>query len=270
MKIKIGQQAPDFSLNSHLDKNIALSDLRGKNVVLVFYPLAWTPIWTSQIPSYEADEARFTGLNAQVLGISVDHVPCLKAWAESLGGINYPLLSDFWPHGAISEKYGVLRSEGFTERAIFVIDKNGVVRYIDIHDIDKQPSNDELLRILREIDPQLAKTNQNESIPEAMPGLPVGDIVLYCTSWCPDCRRARNWLKANNLDFEEVDIDTNPAASELVKKWNNGKRITPTIDIGGVIIANFDESKLVKALKDRLKGWFFREGCVDKIIKSAQ
>ena len=177
----------------------------------------------------------------------------MKSWAESLGGINYPLLSDFWPHGAVAEKYGVLRSEGYTERAIFVIDKFGIVRYIDIHEIDKQPSNDELLKILRGIDPQAAKAEPKEGEPVAAPAIPKGEIIFYCTSWCHDCRRARNWLKANNLNFVEVDIDTNPAGSDQVKNWNNGKRITPTFDIGGVIIANFDEPKLAIALKDRLK-----------------
>jgi peroxiredoxin len=85
--------------------------------------------------------AKFAGLNAQVLGISVDHVPCLKAWAESLGGISFPRLSDFCPQGAVARKYGVKRKEGFSERAIFVLDKFGIIRYIDIHDIDDRPKN---------------------------------------------------------------------------------------------------------------------------------
>jgi len=96
------------------------------------------------------------GLNAQVLGISVDHVPCLTAWAKSLGGISYPLLSDFWPHGEVARCYGVLRHEGYSERAIFVLDRQSIVRYIDIHDISQQPDNDELRRVLREIDPEAA------------------------------------------------------------------------------------------------------------------
>ena len=95
-------------------------------------------------------------MNTQVLGISVDHIPCLIAWAESLGGINYPLLSDFWPHGAVANRYGVLRSEGYSERALFVLDKWGVIRYIDIHDIDLQPENEELFRVLRRVDPEAA------------------------------------------------------------------------------------------------------------------
>ena len=83
-------------------------------------------------------------MNVQVLGISVDHVPCLQAWAESLTGINYPLLSDFWPHGEVARRYGVLRQEGYSERAIFIIDAEGIIRYIDIHDIDDQPDNNVL------------------------------------------------------------------------------------------------------------------------------
>jgi thioredoxin reductase (NADPH) len=106
---------------------------------------------------------------------------------------------------------------------------------------------------LRDIDPEAAKAEPKEGEPVPTPVIPKASIVLYCTSWCPDCRRARTWLKANNLDFVEVDIDTNTAASEQVKKWNNGKRITPTFDIGGEIIANFDEFKLTKVLKDRMK-----------------
>jgi peroxiredoxin len=95
--------------------------------------------------------ARFEKLNAQVLGISVDHVPCLKAWAESLGGISFPLLSDFNPLGAVARKYGVKRKEGFSERAIFVLDKHGIIRYIDIHDIEDRPRNKILFAELKKV-----------------------------------------------------------------------------------------------------------------------
>jgi peroxiredoxin len=90
-------------------------------------------------------------LNAQVLGVSIDHVPCLKAWAESLGGISFPLLSDFSPFGAVAELYGVRRNEGFSERAIFVIDTDGMIRYIDIHDIGDKPNNEILFTELQRI-----------------------------------------------------------------------------------------------------------------------
>ena len=251
MQLRVGQLAPDFTLASHLDQQITLRDLRGKNVVLVFFPLAWTPIWTSQIPSYEADYAKFAGLNAQVLSISVDHIPCLKAWAESLGGINYPLLSDFWPHGAVSERYGVFRSDGRSERAIFVIDKYGIIRYIDIHDIDTQPENEVIFNVLKQLNPQVVIVKPDD-VPAPVASLPKGGIVLYCTSWCPACRRARAWFKDHNLSYVEVDIDKNPAGAEQVKQWNRGNRTTPTFDIDGVILTEFNEAKLREILRDRL------------------
>lgn len=103
------------------------------------------------MPSYQEALPEFERHDAQVLGISVDNVPTNKAWADSLGGVSYPLLSDFWPHGFVSLKYNVLRSEGISERAIFVIDKNGTVRYKDIHAITDQPRNDELFAVLKKI-----------------------------------------------------------------------------------------------------------------------
>ena len=154
MKIKVGDLAPDFTLQSHLDKEVTLSDYRGKTTVLVFFPQAFTPVWTSQIPSYEAEYATFAELNVQVLGISIDHIPVLKAWAESIGGISYPLISDFWPHGEVAKQYGVFREqEGRSERAIFIIDKQGIVQYVDIHDIDEQPDNQVLFKEIQRIQP---------------------------------------------------------------------------------------------------------------------
>jgi peroxiredoxin len=93
--------------------------------------------------------AKFEKLNAHVLGISVDHVPCLKAWAESLGGISFPLLSDFSPQGSVAKKYGVRRKEGYSERAIFILGKFGIIRYIDIHKITDRPKNNILFAELK-------------------------------------------------------------------------------------------------------------------------
>jgi glutaredoxin len=184
-------------------------------------------------------------LNAQVLGISVDHVPCLIAWAESLGGISYPLLSDFWPHGRVAEKYGVLRDDGRSERALFILDKDGIIRYIDIHDIDDQPDNEVLFTELRRIDPEAAASEP--AAPKAV-DLPKGGIVMYCTKWCMDCRRARDWLQARGLEFTEVDIYAVPGALQQVRKWGNGSLITPTIDIDGEIVLDFDVERLEKIL----------------------
>jgi glutaredoxin len=196
---------------------------------------------------YQVDQAWFEGLDAQVLGISVDHIPCLQAWAESLGGINYPLLSDFWPHGAVAERYGVLRHEGHSERALFIVDKQGIIRYIDIHDIDLQPDNQVLLAELRRIDPLAAAREPRRVVKPDVP-LPHGGIVMYCTHWCPDCKKARAWLKAHNLDYTEVDIHSTPGADRQVKRWANGNITTPTFDIDGTIIVDFDKPRLREAL----------------------
>jgi glutaredoxin len=187
-----------------------------------------------------------------VLGVSVDHIPCLKAWAESLGGIHFPLLSDFWPHGAMSRQYDVLRPEGYSERAIFIIDKAGIIQYIDVHDIDHQPSNETLRQELRRIDPGVAAGASDISQGAEQGELPRGGIVMYCTKWCSDCRRARDWLKSNNLDYIEIDIDANPRAADQVKQWTGGKRITPTFDIEGTILIDFNQQKLNEILKERL------------------
>ena len=186
-------------------------------------------------------------MNAQVLGISVDHVPCLQAWAESLGGIGFPLLSDFWPHGAVAEKFGVLRHDGKSERAIFIIDKTGVIRYIDIHDIDDQPYNEALRIALRQIDPDAASREPKSLAPPAP--LPRGGVVMYCTPWCTDCHNAHPWLKEKGVKYTEVDIYSTPGAEEQVREWNQGKLITPTFDIDGWIVSDFDEPALRKALK---------------------
>ncbi|MBX5484042.1 MAG: redoxin domain-containing protein [Myxococcaceae bacterium] len=100
------------------------------------------------MPSYEEDLSEFERRNAQVLGISTDMVFSNDAWAKSMGGLSYPLLSDNWPYGFVATQYGVMRGSGTAERAIFVIDKQGIIRYIDIHDINEQPPTDAIMRAL--------------------------------------------------------------------------------------------------------------------------
>ena len=100
------------------------------------------------MPSYEEDLSDFERRNAQVLGISTDQVFSNEAWAKSMGGLSFPLLSDFWPHGKVAIDYGVLRPGGITERAIFVVDQQGVIRYMDIHAISEQPPTDKIIEAL--------------------------------------------------------------------------------------------------------------------------
>lgn len=103
------------------------------------------------MPSYEENLERFEGYDAQVVGISIDSQHANRAWSKTLGEITYPLLSDFWPHGGVATRYGVLRAEGMTERAIFIIDKQGIIRYIDVHDIAEQPDEEQIFDELRKL-----------------------------------------------------------------------------------------------------------------------
>ena len=106
------------------------------------------------MPSYEAESADFDRYDAQVLGISVDSVPSHIAFAKSIGGITtYPLLADFHPKGDVTKKYGVWKDDkGISERAVFIVDKQGILRYIDVHDIGEAPDNEQLRDVLRELD----------------------------------------------------------------------------------------------------------------------
>jgi len=124
--------------------------------------------------------------------------------------------------------------------------KEGIIRFIDIHDIDDEPSNDLLLKELHKIIPENFKQAGLDQ--EENDGLPHGGIVMYCTRWCPDCRKARVWLKENNLPYVEVDITTNLTAARQVRSWGNGLQITPTFDIDGTIVLDFDEDKLSEIL----------------------
>jgi glutaredoxin len=186
-------------------------------------------------------------MDALVLGVSVDSVPCLVAWADSLGGIHYPLLSDFYPHGAVAERYGVLRPEGHSERALFIVDKEGIVRYVDVHDIDDQPDNDVLLAELRKIDPQAAARAPSPA--DSQPAeLPDSGILMYCTSWCPACRRARRFLDERGLTYTEIDINKMPAARDRLRELTGGTLTTPTFDINGEIVVDFQRDRLEQIL----------------------
>jgi len=149
-----GEEAPDFELRSHKGGTVKLSDFRGKkNIVLAFHPLAFTPVCANQMRAYESDLAQFEKAGAAVYGISIDAQPAKAAWAKTLDSISYDLLSDFHPHGDVAKKYGVFREkEGFSERAIFVIDKAGRIAWSKVYAIPEQPKNDELLAALQALD----------------------------------------------------------------------------------------------------------------------
>lgn len=202
------------------------------------------------MPSYELDLHKFEGYNTQVLGISIDHIPCLQAWAESLGGISYPLLSDFWPHGAVAEQYGVFREDGRSERALFIVDKEGIIQYVDIHDIDDQPDNEELFTVLRKLEPD-AVIPERRAEAKPVPAAPKGkakSVILYCRPGCIDCRLARRFLDRHGVAYTEVNVRSTPAAADRVKEWTGGALISPVFDIDGTIVIDFKRSELIKAL----------------------
>ena len=197
------------------------------------------------------------------MGVSVDSKHCLNAWAESLGGITYPLLADFWPHGQVAQLYGVLRSDGRSERAIFVIDRKGAIRYVDVHDIDHQPDNEALFAELAKLEPEGAARYAalmaskpatpppapvvvNAPAPAAARGYP--NIVMYCTQWCPGCRRARAFFQQYSIPYQEIDVTRDREAAARVRGWNNGAESTPTFDIGGKILTDFRRSEIADLL----------------------
>lgn len=152
LKVKVGDAAPDFTLPAVAGGKVSLNDYRGKkNVVLSFVPAAWTPVCSDQWPGYNIAKAIFDRNDATLIGISVDNIPTLFAWTHQMGKLWFPVLSDFWPHGAAADRYGILRSDGVAERALFVIDKGGVIRYIDVHDINERPNLEVLAKALQDL-----------------------------------------------------------------------------------------------------------------------
>jgi peroxiredoxin len=152
MSPTIGAAAPEFTLKDQDQKEVKLSDYRGKkNVVLVFYPLDWSPVCTKEHTCMINDKKQFEDLDAQVLGLSVDSVWSHKAYAEKMG-IHYPLLADFQPRGAVAAKYGVyLEDKGITGRAISIIDKKGNLAWHKNYDIPVVPDINEVSKALAEV-----------------------------------------------------------------------------------------------------------------------
>ena len=140
LKVKIGEPAPDFTLPSITGEEVTLSQFKGKkHVVISFVPAAWTPVCSDQWPGYNIVKGMFDENEAILLGITVDNIPTLYAWTKQMGKLWFPVLSDFWPHGAVADLYGVLRSDGVSERALIFIDKQGKISDIQVSDINKRP-----------------------------------------------------------------------------------------------------------------------------------
>ncbi len=150
--LEVGDLAPDFTLKDQNDQEVTLSALRGKKVVLSFHPLAWTRVCAIQMQDLEKHRAEMERLGAVALGLSVDAVPTKKAWAESLGIQETRLLADFWPHGGVARAYGIFREKnGFSERAVFIVDAEGIIRFKKIYPMREVPDIGEILAALAEV-----------------------------------------------------------------------------------------------------------------------
>jgi peroxiredoxin len=146
-----GEQAPDFTLHSTPDQTVSLSQLRGRPVVLAFYPADWSPVCGDQMALYNELRSEFGHFHAQVLGISVDGVWCHAAFAQERK-LHFPLLADFEPKGEVARSYGVYQlPDGVSQRALFVIDSDGIVRWTHLSPMGINPGADGILDALEKL-----------------------------------------------------------------------------------------------------------------------
>ncbi|MCP4023883.1 MAG: peroxiredoxin [Desulfobacteraceae bacterium] len=152
LKVKVGDPAPDFTLPAVSGQTIMLTSFKNKkNVLLSFVPAAWTPVCSDQWPGYNIAQKLFEKYGTTLLGITVDNIPSLYAWTQEMGDLWFEVLSDFWPHGAVSSRYGVLRSNGTAERALILIDKNGIIQWIHVGDINIRPDLEMIINEIRKL-----------------------------------------------------------------------------------------------------------------------
>ena len=149
-RIKTGDNFGDFTLKNHKDIALNTTGLAGKKILLSFHPLAWTPVCSQQMQSLEVNYQAFQDCNTMPLGISVDPVPCKKAWAENIGIANLDLLADFWPHGGLASRLGIFIEQfGISERANIVLDEQRVAIFVKVYPIKQLPDVQEVISFLK-------------------------------------------------------------------------------------------------------------------------
>ena len=157
-----GTAAPDFTLNTTPDQTISLSEFRGRPVILVFYPADFSPVCGDEMTLYNELLPEFQRYNAEVIGISVDGVWCHLAFSKERN-LKIPLLTDFEPKGKVAKKYGVYRkNDGITERALFLIDKDGIIRWSYVSPIGVNPGADGILKALEDISSDQPRVGEEE------------------------------------------------------------------------------------------------------------
>jgi peroxiredoxin len=149
--LRPGTKAPDFTLHATPDQGLTLGDLKGRPVILAFYPADWSPVCGDQMSLYNEALPEFEKYGAEILGISVDGVWCHAAFAKH-NHIHFPLLADFEPKGSVAKQYGSYREgEGFCERALFVIDRKGIISWSYLSPVAVNPGADGILRALDQL-----------------------------------------------------------------------------------------------------------------------
>lgn len=159
MALKVGDVAPDFKLTSttgELQGEFQLSAHRGKNVLIAFYPLDFTPVCQSELASFQEDLAKIAATSTEVVGICTDSVFAHAAFQKHLGGLQFPLATDRWPYAQVATAYGVFPPTRhpipfINDRAIFIVGKDGKIAWLKIYEIREQPDNDEILAELRKL-----------------------------------------------------------------------------------------------------------------------
>ena len=147
--VGLGEKVRDFNLKDHLGKDFTLSEFVGRKILLSFHPLAWTSICAKQMQSLEENSGAFEKRNTVAVGVSVDSVPCKKAWAEELKIEQTRLLADFWPHGSLANQLGIFRDkDGISERANIIIDEQGKVIFVKVYPIKELPDINEIIKVL--------------------------------------------------------------------------------------------------------------------------
>jgi len=148
--LAVGMSAKNFTLSDQNGQAFRLSEFRGKKILLSFHPLAWTSICATQMQDLEKNTDRFEKSNTVAVGLSVDSVPCKKAWADSLGIKGTRLLADFWPHGKVAKSFGVFRAEnGFSERCNIIVDEKGKILFVKVYPIKQLPEIKEIIDIIK-------------------------------------------------------------------------------------------------------------------------
>jgi len=146
--VELGKKVRDFIIRDQKGQEFILSECRGKKVLMSFHPLAWTPVCARQMKDLEKNRKLFDRYATIPVGVSIDSVPCKAAWAKSLK-IHYTrLLADFWPHGGVARSLGILRPDGFSERANIVVDEAGKVMFVKIYPLKELPDLGEIMKIL--------------------------------------------------------------------------------------------------------------------------